>query len=87
MWASPKVQELGIWSDDQLTELSGPDPGIWIGPPHCLPHPRIARVNEGASPTDLHDTEQNQDIQEESQWGSSLDWVAEAKGLGPDQRT
>ena len=34
----------------------------------------------------LHDTEQQQDIQEEPQWGSSIDSVAESRGLRPDQQ-
>lgn len=43
---------------------------------------RSAREHEGPSPADpklqvLHDTGQ-QDIQEESQWGFSIDCVAEA---------
>lgn len=71
-WASSMAQELGIWSDDQITDLSGPDSRLWMGPCYSLPHPWIAGVNKGAIPTDLHDIEQNQDIQEEFQsWLSS----------------
>lgn len=36
---------------------------------------------------DLHDTGQNQDIQEESQWGLSIDRVAEVRGLEKNQRS
>lgn len=33
----------------------------------------------------LHNTGQQQDTPEESQWGSSVDGIAEARGLEPDQ--
>jgi hypothetical protein len=47
-------------------------------------------MHEASGPTDPkvqdpHDTGQQEDIQEESQWASSLDRVAEARGLEPDQ--
>ena len=49
-------------------------------------HWGTARVREEASPTDpklrdLHDTGQQQDIQEESPWGYSTDSISEAGGL------
>lgn len=36
---------------------------------------------------DLHDTGQHQDIQEESQWGLSIDRVAEVRGLEKNQQS
>ena len=47
-------------------------------------------MGEGAGPTDpklqdLHDSGWQQDIWEESLWGSSIDSVAEARGNVPDQ--
>jgi hypothetical protein len=49
-----------------------------------------AGMHEGAGPTDpklqdLHDTKQQQDMQQESHWGSSIDREAEARGLVPDK--
>jgi hypothetical protein len=51
-----------------------------------LPHWWTTGMHEGTHPTDpklqnLYDTGQQQDIQKKSQWGSSIDKVAEAKGL------
>jgi hypothetical protein len=60
-----------------------------------LAHPNIYPINElmecMKEPTDpklqaLHDTGQQQDLQEESQRDSSIDRVAEARGLVPDQQ-
>lgn len=53
-------------------------PGLWVSPPHLWP----AGACKGASSTDpnlqsLHDTGQQQDIKEESLWGSSIDSIAE----------
>ena len=47
-------------------------------------------MHERASPAvpklqDLHDTGQQQDNWEESQWGSNIDGVTEARDLEPDQ--
>lgn len=69
----------------KLRYLSGPDPGLWIGPTHWW----IAGVHEGACPTypklqDLYDTGQQKNNQEESQYDSSIDGLAEARGLIPD---
>jgi hypothetical protein len=48
------------------------------------------RAYEGVGPADpklrdLHDTEQQQDTWEESQWGSCTDSIAEARGFEPAQ--
>ena len=53
-------------------------------------HLQTIVVHERACPADpkwedLHDTGQQQDILEESQWGHSIDSVAEARDLKPDQ--
>ena len=72
------------WAD-QLSYHSGPDPGFWIGTPQHLTHLWVAGAHERTGPTDpklqnLHDTGQQQNIREESWWGSSIDGVAETRG-------
>ena len=52
--------------------LSGPDSGPSIGPHQQL--------------QDLHDAEEQQDMWEESQWGTGIDSVAETRCFIPGQR-
>jgi hypothetical protein len=78
-------------SADQLRPLSGPGPGLCIGPSQHAPyHWWTVGVHEEAGPTDLklqdlHDTGQQQDIWDVFWWGSGIASVAEARGLEPDQ--
>ena len=63
--------------------------GLWVGPPQYPPHIWTAVAFEVVGPADpklqdLHDTRQQQYIQEESQRGPSVECVAEAKGLEPE---
>jgi hypothetical protein len=85
-------EELALvaWVPSELKYHSGPDPGFWIGPPQLLHHRWTAEVHERAGPSDpklqeLHDIGQQKDKEKESQWGSSIDRVAEVRGLVPDQ--
>lgn len=67
-----------------------PGPGLWVDLHQNLHHlwtvGACERTNS-ADPKlqDLHDTEQQQDNQEESQWGSDIDDVTEARDLEPNQ--
>jgi hypothetical protein len=74
----------------QLRYLLDTDLGLWIGSTEHLPHWWTVGGCEGANSTNpklqnLHDTGQQQDIWEESQWGYSIDRVVEARGLVPDR--
>jgi hypothetical protein len=67
------------WQADETSYHQCPDSGLWVGPPqYHLPHLWMTGAQEGVSPTDpklqdLYDLRQQQDIQEESWWGSSID--------------
>lgn len=67
-----------------------PEPGQWISPVQHLPHIWTAGIRKGIGPADLKlqdlpDTGQQQDSQEKFHWGPSMDRVAEARDLKPDQ--
>jgi hypothetical protein len=89
-WASwGRVGKL-ILQADQFRYLSDQHTGLWVGLPQYLSCWWIPGVRKGSGPTDLklqdlHDTGQQQNILEESQWGSSIDSVAETRGLELDQ--
>jgi hypothetical protein len=78
------------WTKENWLGLSG------VGlsspsPPKHLPYLGADGAHEGAGPPepklqDLHDSEQQQDIREESRWGSSIDGVTGARGFKPDQQ-
>lgn len=58
------------WQADQPCNYSGPEPGLWVGPPQYPPHLGSAGAHEGTSFADpklqnLHDIGQQQDVQEE----------------------
>lgn len=69
-------------NNPELRYFSGPDPGLWTGQPQDIPHQWTAGVYEEAGPTDP----KVQDIWEKSQWNSSIDRIAEARVLVPDQQ-
>jgi hypothetical protein len=73
------------WQADQLTQLPPKHKSISLSWSTLT---WSAGACEGAGSTDpklqdLHDTGQQQDVWEESQWGPSIDSVAEARGLEP----
>lgn len=84
VWAQESCQT------DQCSYHPGPDMRLWAGPPQYLLHLWAAGTCEEADPTetkqDLHDLGQQQDFQEESKWGYSIDDVAEARSFKSDQR-
>ena len=82
---APETWAQESWWDDQLSYHTGLDPELSAG---LSQHLWTAGMHEGAGPEEpklLHDTGQQQDIREESQWGSGIDSIAEARGLEPGQ--
>jgi hypothetical protein len=82
---APETWAQESWWDDQLSYHTGLDPELSTG---LSQHLWTAGMHEGAGPEEpklLHDTGQQQDIREESQWGSGIDSIAEARGLEPGQ--
>lgn len=84
-WAGPGLWEWESSWADQLSYISGPDPGLWIDPPqHLLMNFWSAwrgsfhKSKITGSPWHCTATI------EESHWGSSIDSVAEARGLELD---
>jgi hypothetical protein len=82
------VQAQESCQGNQLSSLPDPGPGLWVGPPHLWP----AGALEGASPGDqscrismIQGNNNRIDNQEDSQWGSSIDSVAEARDLESGQ--
>lgn len=62
-------------------------PKVWVCPPQLLPHLWIDWASKGAGPENQKlKIPMTKNIWEESQWGSRIDRVVEARGLDPDQR-
>jgi hypothetical protein len=76
-WWSRCRRELVSWTTHH-------HPGLWVGPPQHLCHLWTAGATDPKL-QDLHVTGQQQDIRKESPWGSSIDMVAEPRGLVPHQ--
>jgi hypothetical protein len=91
-WASPGgigAGELSSWPTQLPPRLKSKAlswPSLGQHPPHLW----TAGAHKRASPedsklSDLHDTGQQQGIQEESLWGSSIDIVLQVRDLAQDQ--
>lgn len=81
---SPWCWRQGRAGADQLTNYLDPEPGLIVGPPqHPSPLQPAGRGGGLVDPglQDLHSTEQQRDVQEESLWESSVSSVAETRGL------
>jgi hypothetical protein len=87
-WATLKAWGQESLQADQLRHNSGPVPGLWIGQSQYLSHWWTAWFHEESLKDPklqvLNDTEQQQVIWKESQWGSNSDSVAESRGLKPE---
>lgn len=86
--ASPGGNRTERWQADQCSYRLGPEPGLQGNLPQYQPHLRTAGAYEGAGPKnpklqDLHNTKRQQDTQEVSQCGASIESVAETRGLEP----
>lgn len=71
---------------DQPSNHPNPEPKLWAGPSHNPPNLWSAATHEGAGTADrklqdLHDTWQQQAVQEEPQWGPCIDYVAKARDI------
>lgn len=92
LWrATLLVTKRESWWADQRSYCPGSEPGLWVGLSniHLISEwleyvKRLVPTPADPMPKDNHDTGQ-QNIREESQWGPSMDWVAETRGLKPEQ--
>jgi hypothetical protein len=78
------------WWDDLLNLYPDPDLIFRVGLPHHLPHLWTLETMIGVNPIytklqDHHNTRQQCTIHEEFQWESSIDCIAEARGLKLNQ--
>lgn len=87
-WTPPLTRALlESWKkqqqQQQFNNHADPYSGLWVGPLQHLPHLWTTDATE-ENLQDLNDTGQ-QDLREKPQFGSSIDNVAETRGLGPHQ--